>query len=174
MWQTLHAQWVCDSKRHFRLVLLLLLLLLLSLSVLRLLLLLLVTTFISRPATFVAIFYGLLCVSVCGKDFLHLRKQLPTQTEQLCLHLCLSPADFPGWRQPTHFRVCFSLVFNDFSNACAKFSQLSASSSFHMESFNNLPKLLLWQLAIVAGRFDLLDSLLMLLLLLLLLLLPFN
>lgn len=82
MWQTLHAQWVCDSKRHFRLVLLLL-----SLSVLRLLLLLLVTTFISRPATFVAVFYGLLCVSGCGKDFLHLRKQLPTQTEQLCLPL---------------------------------------------------------------------------------------
>lgn len=162
MWQTLHAQWVCDSKRHFRLVLLLLLLLLLPLSVLRLLLLLLVTTFISRPATFVAVFYGLLCVSGCGKDFLHLRKQLPTQTEQLCLplpslHLCLSPAEFPDWGQPTHFRVCFSLVFNDFSNACAKFSQLSASSSFHMESFNNLPKLLLWQLAIVAGRFDLLD-----------------
>lgn len=159
MWQTLHAQWVCDSKRHFKLVLLLLLLLLLSLSVLRLLLLLLVTTFISRPATFVAVFYGLLCVSGCGKDFLHLRKQ-KAHADRATLSPSLpslSPAEFPDWGQPTHFRVCFSLVFNDFSNACANFSQLSASSSFHMESFNNLPKLLLRQLAIVAGRFDLLD-----------------
>lgn len=66
--------------------------------------------------------------------------------------------------------MLFVGFFNDFS----KFSQLSASSSFetlplHMESFNNLLKLLLWQLAIVdvaaavavvavvAGRFDLLD-----------------
>lgn len=116
-WGQLQAQWVCVCDRH------LLQLLPLSLSKLLLLLLLsLLATFISRPATFVAIFYGLCsrCVAL-SKHFLHFERRCPRQAGPI-----LSSPHRGGEREIERWvRVCFSPILMIFP---ASFLKLAASS----------------------------------------------